>query len=221
MENEAINNQILINRQENKFEIEYLGQNLKNNESFIEWQKEMKKLYGNDAKLFKCLKDKIYFYSKATDCKEDILYEENCPICKFKICYYCSKQLKNDFDKRKCCTIRRFYWLFFICGVGVEWYNIDIKEDFCEISKAFLLPVFSLIYLIMGVSESLFYILYTDKFISDKNRYDSYKSYIKKNNFNYIIIKGINIAFAIVISIPFYVNDICFKIIIFFFFYSF
>ena len=214
MENETISNENIINRTENKFKLEYLGQNIKNNKSFLEWEKEMKKIYGNDAKLFKCIEDKIYFYSKANECKEDLSYEAKCPICDYKICYYCSKQLKQNL-KINCCAIRRIYWLFIICGMSRSYDNIELNEELCEILKAFVIPIINLIYLIFGISESLFYILFTDKFDSDNNEYYRYKSYIKKNNFNYIIIKGINIAFAITISIPFYINDILFKSIIF------
>ena len=179
MENNKINNENIINKSENKFEIEYFGQNMENNESFLEWQKEMKKKYVN-----KCIKDKIYFYSKVDDNQVGILYQEECPICIFYICYHCSKLLKKYgyFLSGKCCLYRRIYNLFFIDGKLNSDCHFDVCINFCSILKSFFIPIYSLIYLFFEFSESFFYVLYTNKFNSDNNEYESYNSYIKKKD---------------------------------------
>ena len=87
MENDSNIIQNWINR-ENKFEVEYFGQNLNKKELFIQWQNEMKKIYGNDAKLFLCKNDKIFYYRRSSDCKKIPFYKIRCPICKLTNCYF-------------------------------------------------------------------------------------------------------------------------------------
>ena len=86
MENEKENYLIDINGEkiENIFKLDYKEQSLKDNSKFNSWRNTMLQKYGNDAKLFKCSYDKIYFYSsnkKLSSCSSV------CPSCKLSICY--------------------------------------------------------------------------------------------------------------------------------------
>ena len=98
---------------ENIFQIDYEGQKIKKSEAFIKWQVEMKKRYGNDAKLFKCNIDKIYYYGSIQDCRTIPLYKMKCPICKYTNCYYCSRHIRDNYDCGNCCMYRRIHCFFF------------------------------------------------------------------------------------------------------------
>ena len=141
MENESNINEKIINIAENKFEMEYFGQNLNKNESFIQWQNEMKKIYGKDAKLFKCKKDKIFYYGRFSDCKKEPLYKIKCPICKLSNCYFCSKHLDDYVDYGKCCLSRRIYYLFF--QDAFEFLGDDDYSSFFLKSLEFFLFLYS------------------------------------------------------------------------------
>ena len=127
---------------ENIFQIDYEGQNIKDSEAFIKWQDEMKKRYGNDAKLFKCNKDKIYYYGSIQDCKTIPLYKVKCPICKYTNCYYCSRHVRDYYDYGNCCISRRIHCLFF---QSKNSFTKDIetnKHNYREQYIFFLIPFF-------------------------------------------------------------------------------
>ena len=63
MENEENHTKNIFDDSKNLFRTEFYGQSVKNNKSFKIWQNEMKKVYGNDAVLFKCKKYQVYFYA--------------------------------------------------------------------------------------------------------------------------------------------------------------
>ena len=94
MENESniidtINETIQIN--DNKiFKFDYENQQLESNLNYIKWKDSNIKEYGNNAKLFKCKKCKIFFYSKYEDIIKKPYYLAPCLICKQYICYFCS-----------------------------------------------------------------------------------------------------------------------------------
>ena len=109
MENEEIITENNLDNPQNLFMNDYYGQNLKKNESFIKWKNEMKKIYGNDAVLFECKKDKVYFYASKAECKKIPMYKQICPICNFTICYYCARHIRDNYDNGRCCFLRRLY----------------------------------------------------------------------------------------------------------------
>ena len=99
MENEK-NDIALINKDNNYnsisnelyFKLEFHDQKINDKTSeFLKWKKTMIKIYGENAKLFKCIKDDIFFYSTDKDCKSYPFYRHKCPICKVQICLYCSQ----------------------------------------------------------------------------------------------------------------------------------
>lgn len=65
MENDKENVLNEINNEKSKkvFKFEYNGQSLKGNKKFTEWENKMKEELGNNAKLYKCIIDNIYYYN--------------------------------------------------------------------------------------------------------------------------------------------------------------
>ncbi len=140
---------------ENIFQIDYEGQNLQKSEAFIKWQDEMKKRYGNDAKLFKCNKDKIYYYGSIQDCKTIPLYKVKCPICKYTNCYYCSRHFRDIYDYGNCCIYRKIHCLFF---QSKNSFTIDRERNeytYHQEYIIFLLPFISFMFFV-----ELFYIYF-------------------------------------------------------------
>ena len=206
MENDLNINDKLISMAENKFEIEFLGQNLNKNESFIQWQTEMKKIYGNDAKLFKCKEDKILYYGKFSDCKKIPIFKIKCPICKRSNCYFCSKHIDDYLDNGKCCLSRRIYCLFF--QEAFEFINDPHRDDFIH-----LIPFLSLVLFIGFISACFFYYLKVSRLEPNNiGNLENYEERIRYNNFfRFLVIIGINVAFAVSLSIPFFIYDLYFK----------
>ena len=118
---------------ENVFGIEYIGQNLKKNEKFLNWKNIMLEKLGNEAKLFFCKNDKIYFYGYVSSSFTSI-----CPICGFNICYFCSKIYNN------CCIKRKIY-------ENVKKYSLE--KDLCsEAIIAYFIPYLNSIYIMLTIS---------------------------------------------------------------------
>ena len=114
----------------NAFKFDYPDQNFDKDIKYQEWKNSMIKKYGKDAKLFKCLKDKIYFYSSYLDCISSPCYRVKCPQCKEYICHFCFYSGKNR--KIRCCFKKAigeqlFYW-------GFKYIKLIDKEDI-EIKK--------------------------------------------------------------------------------------
>ena len=86
---------------ENMFKIEYKGQNLKNNQKFLNWKNMIFEKYKESAKLFYCDKDKIFFYTY-WDSYQSFFFRV-CPICGKNICYFCGQY------EYKCCFKRKIY----------------------------------------------------------------------------------------------------------------
>ena len=97
------------------FKLEYIEQNVNNNIEYQKWKEIMLIKFGNNAKQYKCNKDKILFYSTYNVCLNEYYYYKcKCPICNNYICYFCSF---NDNDMfKKCCINNCFYKSFFYYG---------------------------------------------------------------------------------------------------------
>ena len=65
----------------NIFKLDYEGQSLKDNIKFELWKTKMLNKYGNNAKLYKCKIDNIYFYSSIKN-----NFGMGCPSCQNLIC---------------------------------------------------------------------------------------------------------------------------------------
>ena len=134
MENDIEHHLVNINeiKTDNMFKLDYKGQSLKDNSRFNSWKKRMLQIYGNDAKLFKCSYDNVYFYSSNEDFKNMPLCSSKCPSCNKPICYYCSgySYERNSFGE--CCLKRRIYYKFFYDGF------LFIKKIFSDIFTSYL-----------------------------------------------------------------------------------
>ena len=116
MENEGNENIINLNEEFEQniiFNLDYPEQNITNNKKYKLWKESILKIYGDDAKLFRCINDKIIFYSSNDNNIEDSIYLCKCPICKKIICYFCSR---IDILNNMCCYKRSIYDLYFKNG---------------------------------------------------------------------------------------------------------
>ena len=115
---------------ESSFKFDYIEQNFDNNIKFQNWKNSMIQEYGKDAKLFKCLKDKIYFYSSYKDCISYPCYRTKCPKCKEYICHFCS--YSGESENIRCCFKKAIGEQLFY--YGFKYIKLIDKED-VEIKK--------------------------------------------------------------------------------------
>ena len=113
MENEEDRTNFLITN--NIFKKDYENQKLNDsNLKFFNWKKSMQKIYGENAILFKCIKDNIYFFASYEECMKHPVYKSICPKCHVEICYYCSRNLKDKYynENGTCCLRRKIKCMF-------------------------------------------------------------------------------------------------------------
>jgi len=202
MENDIENHLTSINEMEadNMLKLDYDGQSLKNNEKFNSWKKIMLKKYGNDAKLFKCSYDAIYFYCTYESFRELPLYSSNCPSCNQPICYYCSRVAHNNNSFGDCCPKRRLYYKIFYDG----FLFINLKESE-ELKFYFMLFLFPICTFFLFVS-----LTYNDFFC--KLRRNNIKYYDNGGNNFILISKWVSGLIAFTLSIIYMVHSFHFKI---------
>ena len=90
----------------------------------------MLKKYGNDAKLFKCSYDEIYFYCAYESFRKLPLCSSKCPSCNQPICYYCSRVAHNNNYFGDCCLKRRLYNLKFGNKLIVIYLILILSQSF-------------------------------------------------------------------------------------------
>lgn len=112
------------------FNYDYDNQKMDNNIKFQEWKNSMIKKYGNDAKLFKCQRDKLYFYSSYKDCISLPCYRNKCPQCDKYICHFCSFPGTNE--RIRCCFKKAIGEQLFY--YGLKYIKLIDKND-VEIKK--------------------------------------------------------------------------------------
>lgn len=78
----------------------------------------------------------------------------------------------------------------------------------------FLTPIISFIYFVLYFSIVFYYTLYKTNVEKNDGRYEIYEVEIKKNYTLLSYIIGFNVAFALVLAIPFIILDTYFKIFI-------
>ena len=196
-----------------KYEIfrpEYENQKIKNNQNFINWENSIFKKYGKDAKLFKCTKDNIYYYTPNNECMDYPYYVSHCPKCNYFVCYYCSTRAEPRYAGfGQCCIRRRLYYLFH--EDGLEYIKPDRRWNFDKPTEfngfplvMFLIPFINMVYTIAAISDVLFYQME----FYDGNDFNSYEDRIKNNNNIYLTLSVVNVLFALVLSIPFFFFNI-------------
>ena len=205
------NENYLIRDEKDIFQLDYTEQNINSNLDFLKWKKTIIEKYGTDAKLFHCIKDKIYFYVS----KKVFNYHNICPICKKDLCYFCKS---NGYYEGSCCIRYKFYFMIF---EDAKIY-IDHPEshvyDYCGNILTFsmlmlLIPIVNVIWIIGLLHSSFFYSL--DKFkgqVSIRNQY--FQSIEEKHENILFLLIAINAAFAIFIIIPFWSYSLLCSIII-------
>jgi len=208
MENENDNEDLYLEGKyksiENYFICEYANQELNdNNLQFLNWKNSMKKKYGKNAKLFRCLKDKIYFYTTNDECKKYPIYQSQCPKCFCDICYYCSVDSEDSFGENGTCCLKRKIK----CMLYQDCYRyinpIHEEENLLPLKKAFIsfiIPVISLLTLITQTQGIYYYKL---KYKKEKNlwQYGEYYEHLKL--YDYIVYINIGIAFSLIIPLFF------------------
>ena len=212
MENEKENNLIASILPDNAFKKEYASQNLSKNIEFRNWKNKMIQKYGRNAKLFKCNKDNILFYTSNEDCKSYPFYQSICPCCNNPICYYCHRYGRDSYGNGLCCLSRKFYCFFFQDGLALI--NQDYDPDYFHKSLFyFLIPGINLLFFMATMHIQLFYKL---SLKNDEN-YEGYlRNYEDRYNKNYTtlqILVGIDIAFSVVLAFSYVLLNIYFIII--------
>ena len=193
-------NIIKNNDLDNFFQYDYENQNIKKNKEFQNWKSKMEKKYGKIIILYKCNKDKIFFYKKKKNDYED--YINRCPKCNKYICCFCSQTIiDNNFLPRiieqYCCLKRLFYFVFF--REKFEDKEDDVIFDCILGYILFIIPFTNIFVLFLCIIQNLFCLKKTKY-----PEFDDYHDYYDfKNNYIYKFVKIINIGFLICMTIPY------------------
>ena len=211
MENEEDKTNFLITN--NIFKKDYENQKLNDsNLKFFNWKKSMQKIYGENAILFKCIKDNIYFFASYEECMKHPVYKSICPKCNVEICYYCSRNLKDKYynENGTCCLRRKIKCMF-----NQECYRyinpINQEDDIHSFKTAFtlfIIPVISLLTIIAQIQGILYYKLYIK---NGKNKQIvMYYEHLKY----YSLVELINMGLGIILVIPLFIIHIYFILFI-------
>lgn len=217
MENEKKNFYCIIEKNDFDFNyiynLDYEDQKLDDNIDFKKWQILVLKKFGNNSKLFRCMKDKILFYAKYENCLLYPGFYIRCPICKKYICCFCSYS-SNQSSFIKCCRRRAINILLFIDAPHFVNNEFNNPSNYKEL----LFPGFNLINIFIRINNILFCTIATKESkkdnigkleISDKVENEVFARCIYLIPFALIvpffIINFYFIFFMIIISIPF--ND--------------
>ena len=104
----------------------------------------MQKKYGKSDELYKCSDDGVYFYTLKSSKKMMPFYTIECPKCNSLICWFCSKNLKNEIEFEYCC-LRRLICLKIFKVHNEEIYRYFDSFDFIDLTA--ILPYSSLLLL--------------------------------------------------------------------------
>ena len=155
MENEKDTNNF-IDEKESEFNyiyyLDYVDQKIDNNINFQKWKISVLKKYGNNSKLFRCIKDKIYFYIKYENCINFPGFYVKCPICKKYICCFCSYS-SYETNYIKCCLRRSISIALLIDAPN--FVNNEIDHSSSNYTE-FLIPGFSIINIFVRINNILF-----------------------------------------------------------------
>ena len=131
------------------------------------------------------------------------------------MCYFCSRYIKDSHGNGSCFLRRRLYCLFFQDAVRLI-NPVDDVDDYIprfeDCFKIFIVPGFNLLYFIKTIHVAFFYKLTINKAELKENGYlQNYELYIQRNSYFILqLFVGINMAFAIVLCIPFLLLNIYF-----------
>jgi len=185
----------------NIFHLDYKGQLLKSHIKYENWKNKMFEIYGDDAKLYKCIYDNIYFYGSNKEFYEFPFCKSRCTLCYKKICYFCSRNTEDNKDFGNCCIKRKFYYI-----ILHDINNDNFEKDFYFYLLIFFVPMITLFLFIGVISENFYYFLI---------KFDNNICYYEANDFTSKIII-LNGGISLILSIVFLVHDIYLKIIFLF-----
>ena len=211
------NKEVLINKFDIKefeiFKLDYENQNLKSNASYEKFKNEIKKKYGNDAKLFRCNIDKIIFYY---DCSKYPYYTAKCPKCQKFICYFCS--FGRKYCEENCCAIYQIHSLFNVDAlIFVDKYprQIDFAINIKNVLIILLIPLINITYIICCIHSILFYRLLYKKSSPNQEYEDRIVQVITDRSYACcIIIFAFDGLGSILLSIPLFILSIYFFILL-------
>lgn len=230
MENDSGNlinykEEIIIN---NSYQVDYEGQNYENNISFKNWRESNLKKFGKDAKLFKCIKDKIFFYASNNEYSSFPYYVCKCPICNKSICYYCQRYVNKLQLYRYCCLKRMLKLIFLHSGLMfinkneyINLYNqrqsnqndndadINFNKDL-KMIIFLLIPGFNLIFFIGLIQHSFLGVL-SIKYNNNEEKFYTYEE-LYKNHID--LVEIINILSVFTLGITLLIIDIYFILLI-------
>ena len=203
MENEMEDKKITLTGKMNDiiFELDYEGQNLNNNENFINWKKEVLNKLDNNAKLFKCKKHKILFFVTNNEYKKDYLII--CPKGHY-ICYFCD--YSGDNIALYYCCIRR--------SLAKAFLNSNDPDNSYLNNLSFFFPGLNIFGFFLGFSNILFWRVATKESIKNKdlnlvsdNKLDiinaSYIGITVLYSICFLLLNIYFLSFLLLISIPF------------------
>jgi len=213
MENE--NNLIDNQGTQDFFKFEFKEQNSNNNVNFKRWKNLMLKKFGNNAKLFKCPRDEIVFYSSDYDCKNVHIYIAKCPICNYFVCYYCQYFLEDGkYESARCCVKRRIQYMFHRHIYTFIHPKIDYRDEnfyhetFNSLFKLYFIPLSTFLYFVSTIHAAFYYKMQSKKI----NHQYEYR--IKDSNY-FLIIFILDALQSIVLGFSYLILDYYFKIVLF------
>ena len=215
MENEKDNSNLIdINSKVSDivFIPDYVGQSINNNISFLNWKESMLKKYGSNAKLFKCLKDNIFYYTSFIECINYPIYQSICPKCKNEICFYCSRNIQDYFEETgTCCLGRKIKCIFYQdCYRYINpIYQEENINSFNEAFISFILPIINIFTYIEHIQGILYFKLAT----KESQQYIKVERYFQHLKY-YSCIELINYFIGIILVIPLFIIHIYFIIFI-------
>jgi hypothetical protein len=206
MENDEKNAGLLIGNKNidpyssNVFKPDYDNQILENNLEYQRWHSTLINKYGNRGKFYKCSKDGILFYMPEEEGNNIYINEGLCPICKQRICYFCSKISDTFFN---CCIKKKLSEMYY---GGKEMSKGNLKDlDFFEKAAFiyYLIPVVNITFFIGIIFNFSFY-----KLTMKKNNEDGYESFLHKNYTRFAIILALNSFTSLILAISFIIYGI-------------
>ena len=201
------------------FKLDYKGQNINKNQEFIKFKKSIFNKYGKKGNIFFCKKNNLYFYYN----NQYDPYAGRCPLCKRDICYFCLKS--NIGTHSICCFRKRIYQMltidaFEFCVKRENILGIDYGEKFEKYLLFALLPFLNMVYFIGGIHRSFYKVETNMIFDVDEEEVYLYdlENYTKGNKdghcYTFHFIVAMNIGVVIFLTIPFFIYNIIFTILI-------
>ena len=202
----------------NSFKAEYETQDIKNNIKFQKWQKLMFSKYGEDAKLFKCRKNKIFFYASNEEYNTYPLFKSECPICKKNICFFCHRNGLDHYGNGTCCLSNKIYCFFiqdgfrFINPIGID---ITRPPKYKKSLIIYFIPGINLLYFIATIHISFLYKLSLKDDMSGKDIMINYEKRFEDNYECLIFIILFDVISSIALSLAFIVLNTYFIVLLF------